>query len=198
MWMPARRRCRRRAPLAARPARARRPARSTTARSHVASAELRRRHADPVGTELARELAVLLTASHDHHLALPVLQHLEREVCRRAEPEERDALARLHLGAPQRAVPDHARAQQRRGRRDRRAPPAAAPRSPLGPRSCVGVSAVDGPPGELGRDAQVLLATPAELADAARPVQPRDADPVTEREALGTRARASSTRPTTW
>ena len=38
-----------------------------------------------------------------------------REVRRRAEAEQRDPVTRLDLGASQRAVPDHARAQQRRG-----------------------------------------------------------------------------------
>src|SRR5205823_2590244 len=48
----------------------------------------------------------------------------------------------------------------------------------------VGVAAVDGPPGELGGDTEVLLPARAELADATRAVKPRHSDAIPEREVL--------------
>ena len=58
---------------------------------------------DPRRAQLARELAVPLATREHDELATPVPEHLHREVRRRAEAHERDALAGLHLGAPQRA-----------------------------------------------------------------------------------------------
>ena len=89
-------------------------------------------------------------SGHHHHLATPVLQHLEREVRRRAEPEQRDPVTGLHLGAPQRAVPDDARAQERRRFEIVRALGEAVTAKSSGTVTCVGVPAVDGPSGEVG------------------------------------------------
>ena len=102
-----------------------------------------------------------------------------------------------HLGAAQRAVADHPRAQERRGfevaerggQLDREV---------LGHDERVGVAAVDGPPGEVGRLAEVLLTPAAVRADAARPVEPGDTDPVAELEARRRPRPRASTRPTTW
>ena len=115
MWMPAR--------LTVPPARTRRSATgtsspagaNTTARSHGVGRQLGRRRRPTSRPARARARGGARRASCTTDLAPPVLQHLEREVRGRAEAQQRDALAGLHLGPPQRAVPDHARAQQRRG-----------------------------------------------------------------------------------
>ena len=158
-----------------------------------------RRHvgrvAHPLRAELTRELTVVFAPRHHHHLTPPVPQHLQREVRRRAEAEQRDALARLHLGPSQSAVPDHPGAEERRsrevverGRKDHG--------EVLGYHDHVGVPAVDRPPGELGGDAQVLLAAPRQNAQiAARAVQPRHADPVADHEAACIPSPRVSTRP---
>ena len=89
---------------------------NTTARSQGAGRQLRR-VADPRGAQLPGERPVPLAPGEHDRLAAPVREDLEREVRRRAEPEERDAVAGLHLGAPQRAVADHAGARAAARRR---------------------------------------------------------------------------------
>ena len=129
---------------------------------------------------------------HDH-LATPVLQHLEREVRRRAEPEQRDTVTGLHLGAPQRAVPDDARAQQRRGFEIVELPreavtakssgtvtSSAYPPSTVHP---VKSAARRGSPRPAGRSSQPV-----------RVVEPGDADPVADREPVAAVARARRPR----
>ena len=92
------------------------------------------------------------------------------------------------------AVADDARAQQRRRFEVVERPAGSRTANVLRHRDVVGVPAVDGPSGEVGGDAEVLLSATAELADAARVMEPGDADPVADREALATRRRARRPR----
>ncbi len=107
---------------------------------------------------------------------------LRGEVGGGAEPVDAEAAAGGELSAPQRAVPDDPGAQQRRGRlvvelgRD-------GVREGLVDHGVLRVTAVGIPPGELGLDAQVLVAPQAEAAPATRVAQPGDADSITGREA---------------
>ena len=74
------------------------------------------------------------------------------------KPEQRDALTRLR---PRRAAARGTRSRPRTAAarpRDRRAPSGSCDREVLGHRERVGVPAVDGPPGEVGGFAEVLLA----------------------------------------
>jgi hypothetical protein len=139
------------------------------------------RSTHPRCAEFTRQFAMVLAARHHHDVAAPVLQDLHGKVRRCAEAEQRDPIARCDLGSAERAVSDDSGTEERR-----RLEVAQSGRQPhrerLGHRHRVGVPAVDRPPGELGSDAQVLLAANAELAAPTRPVQPRDADAIADGE----------------
>ena len=97
------------------------------------------------------------TAGKHHRVAAPVVEHLERKVRRRAEPHQRDAVAGCDLGTSERPVSDDARGEQRRGFEVAERI-GQGDRERLRHRERVGVAAVDGPTGEVGALAEVLLA----------------------------------------
>src|SRR5581483_1878149 len=100
---------------------------------------------------------------------------------RRSEAHQSDPLSRLHLGPTERPVADDPSAEQRRGFQVAE-PAGEANAEPFGNGDPVGVPAVDGPSGEPGALAEVLLAASAVRADATRPVQPGDTYPVADLE----------------
>src|SRR5437867_3712298 len=111
----------------------------------------------------------------DKHFALPVPGNLDGNVRRCAETIETEPLLRTHAAQPQRAETDDSGAEQRRGfgigktlrdfhRKRRRHD------------GKLSVAAVDVETGEPRALAQILPVAPAELAHAARAMQPRDAD----------------------
>ena len=99
-------------------------------------------------------------ARRDIDLALPRVQHFDRQVRGRAEPEQSYALAGLHFSHAQAAKADDPGAQQRRcsqvvkriGQREHE----------VGARgSKLGVTAVHGVSGKSGRVAEVFLVVSA-------------------------------------
>ena len=128
-----------------------------------------------------RELAGLRRAGQHVHRGPLGERDLRHDVRGRAEPVDPEPAARRQLGPLQRAVADDAGAQQRSrlAVAERRGQPVG---ERLGDHGVLRVAAVGVPAGEPGLPAQVLPAAAAPPAAAAGAAQPRDADPVAERE----------------
>ena len=160
----------------------------TGRREHDRGVERLRRHlgrpAGPLGAEVPRERLggdVARTCEREDPPAL-VPRDLREDVGRAAEPDDPEPLG--VAGEPQGAVPDQPGAQQRRrlaiGERVRHGEAEAR----------VGDGELRVParqliPGEARVRAEVLPAGRARAADAARPPEPRHADPVADRRAFG-------------
>ena len=71
--------------------------------------------ANPGRSHRPCQLAMRLSPRRDIDLALPGVQHFNRQVRRSSEAEQSDAFPRLHFRDPKAAKADDARAQQRRG-----------------------------------------------------------------------------------
>ena len=137
--------------------------------------------ANPFCPHRLRQLAMRFAARRDIDLALPRVQDFNRQVRRRAEAEQSDALARLHFSHAQAAKADDPRAQQRRGsqiiKRVRQR------KHEVGARGSVfGVAAVHGVSGERGRVAEVFFVMAAVPAGAIRAADPRHANARTQRQ----------------
>ena len=114
-------------------------------------------------------------ACRNIHLALPRMQHFNRQVRRRSEAEQSDTLAGLHFRHAQAAKADDPSAQQRSGAQivER----AGKREDEVGARdSILGVAAVHGVSGECGCVAEVFLVMTAIPASAVGAADPRDAD----------------------
>ncbi len=142
------------------------------------------RPAGPLGAELPRERLggdVARTREREDPPAL-VPRDLREDVRRAAEPDDPEPLR--VAGEPQGAVPDQPGAQQRRrldiGERVREGEAEARVRD-----GEFRVPARQLIPGEARVRAEVLPAGRARAADAARPSEPRHADPVADRQAFG-------------
>ena len=143
--------------------------------------------AGPHGAELERASLLRLGSRADVHAAPPVHGDLDREARRGAEAEQPEATSRLDPADPERAVADHAAAQERRGGEvvDRRGQP----HDHVGPgRRVLGVAAVAIPAGEGRGRAEVLAALPAPRARSVGAGEPRDPRPVADAPARGSGA----------
>ena len=140
--------------------------------------------AGPGGAHFAGEDAVALVAGDDVDLDAAVEGHLNGDVRGGAEAVQTEAPARLDAGEPQGAVPDDARAQQRRGVQVGEALRDAVEEMRAG-EGQAGIAAVHGPAGERGAVAEVLPAGEAEAALPAGAVEPGDADALARAEAAG-------------
>ena len=155
MWIPARLTVPPAARRAARPARARPAGANTTARSHGPAAAPRRRRPTSRPSSRARSRwcspRVITTTSQPQCCSTCSARWADAP-----NPSSATRSPGCTSARAQRAVPDHARAQQRRGLEVAERGGSWTAKS-SGTVTRVGVATVDRPTGELGRDAEVLL-----------------------------------------
>lgn len=116
-----------------------------------------------------------------------MLRELNREMAESAHTEDRDTLSRLDAAVLHRAVDRDAGAEQRRGFRARQRGTNPQDVRRLGLHE-LRITAVDARAGNRLVGAEVLFAFPAQLALAARPVRPGDADAVADLQLVHVRA----------
>ena len=145
--------------------------------------------AGPRGSQRAREALRRRVARPGEREDAPALvaRHLRHQVGRRAESVDADALGIARLS--QRAVADQPGAQQRPGLDVGQTGRKRMDEACVGDR-VLGVAAVQLVAGEARLRAEILVAATAEAAVAARPAEPRHADPVALAQGVDVGSRA--------